>query len=225
MLGLHLDASRPLRLLVTGAHADDIEIGCGASLVRLLREHPSCHVDWLVATACGERAAEARASADAYLSHVSSSRVHIWDFRDGFLPYEGGRLKDRFEEFKTGIAPDLVLTHYRDDRHQDHRLVSDFVWNTFRDAIVLEYEIPKWDGDLGQPNLYVDVQEQDAREKVERLNTHYASQRSRDWWDDETFFSMMRMRGIECRSASRFAEAFYARKVLLNLAANGKVAP
>lgn len=216
VLELSLESGRPLRLMVLGAHADDIEIGCGATVIRLIAANPCLEVDWVVASASGERVDEARASAEAYTDGVARVRIHVWEFRDGFLPYEGPRVKERFEQLKGVSRPDLVLTHYRDDRHQDHRMVSDLTWNTFRDSVVLEYEIPKWDGDMGQPNLYVEVDELAARTKVDRLNFHFPSQHGRDWWDDDTFFSIMRLRGIECRSRSRHAEAFYARKLVMN---------
>lgn len=216
MLGLLLDTAEPLRLMVLGAHADDIEIGCGATVLRLVREYPGIHVDWVVASARGVRDGEARASACAYLRDVPSARVHVWEFRDGFLPYEGPPLKERFEELKAIASPGLVLTHHREDRHQDHRLISDLTWNTFRDSVVLEYEIPKWDGDLGTPNFYVEADEESMRAKLALLNQHFVSQRGRDWWDDDTFSSIMRIRGMECRATSRYAEAFYARKLLMN---------
>ena len=197
MLGLAFDTNRPLRLLVVGAHADDIEIGCGATVIRLLRENPQIEVDWVVASAMEARVGEAEASAGAYLRGVNHARVHVWEFRDGFLPYEGLRVKERFEALKRESSPDVVLTHYRDDRHQDHRLVSDLTWNTFRDSVVLEYEIPKWDGDLGVPNAFVEATEEDALTKVARLNEFFPSQHARDWWDDQTFLSMMRLRGSQ----------------------------
>jgi LmbE family N-acetylglucosaminyl deacetylase len=215
MLGLGLETSRPLRLLVVGAHADDIEIGCGATVLNLLRENPSVEVDWVVVSARGERRDEAAASAAAYLKPIAGARVHLWEFMDGFFPYDGRQVKERFEGLKAACRPDLVLTHYRDDRHQDHSLVSDLTWNTFRDAVVLEYEIPKWDGDIGIPNLFVETDTHIAELKVRLLNEHFPSQHSRDWWDDETFLSIMRLRGIECRAASRLAEAFYARKLIM----------
>lgn len=216
MLGLALTTDHPLRLLVVGAHADDIEIGCGATVLGLVRENPLIEVDWVVASACGGRQDEARNSAEQYLASVHVARTHIWEFRDGFLPYEGGRVKERFEALKSEAAPDLVLTHYREDRHQDHRLVSDLTWNTFRDAVVLEYEIPKWDGDFGAPNLYVEADAECARLKVDLLHKHFVSQRDRDWFDDDMFLGLMRLRGMECRSPSRLAEAFYARKLTLS---------
>ncbi len=221
MLGLSLQNRGPVRLLVVGAHADDIEIGCGATLLRMLRDHAVTEVDWVVASANDERREEAESSAQAYLDGACRARVHTWGFRDGFLPYEGAGVKARFEALKAEVRPDVVLTHYRADRHQDHRLVSELTWNTFRDAVVLEYEIPKWDGDLGTPNLYVAAEEDLARRKVALLNEHFPSQRTRDWFDDETFLSMMRLRGMECRSPSRLAEAFYAHKLVFDPASRG----
>lgn len=222
MLNLIIDSNKPLKLLVVGAHADDIEIGCGATILRIVRENPGLEVDWVVASAREARQGEAQSSAGAFLGCNRRARVHVWDFQDGFLPYSGSAVKEAFESLKSLCRPDLVLTHYRDDRHQDHRLISDLTWNTFRDAMVLEYEIPKWDGDVGNPNVYVKVDAGTAQRKVALLNEHFPSQHSRDWWDDETFLSMMRIRGIECRAESRFAEAFYARKLTLNPIALGE---
>ena len=216
MLGLAFDSSRPLCLMVIGAHADDIEIGCGATVLRLVRENPCAEVEWVVASAVGARAEEARASAAAFLAGAGATSVRVWEFRDGFLPYQAERVKERFEALKAEVRPDVVLTHYRADLHQDHRLVSDLTWNTFRDSLVLEYEIPKWDGDLGAPNLYVEADITVAQQKVDLLHQQFPSQRGRDWFDEQTFFSIMRIRGMECRSPSRLAEAFYARKVLLH---------
>jgi LmbE family N-acetylglucosaminyl deacetylase len=214
MLGLSLDTNRPLRLLVIGAHADDIEIGCGATVLRLVRENPGIEVDWVVASAGGVRCAEAQSSAGAFLQGAATVRLHLWGLRDGFLPYSGEAVKERFEALKRESQPDLVMTHYRADLHQDHRLISDLTWNTFRDAVVLEYEIPKWDGDLGTPNVFVEADAAIAQRKIDLLHEHFASQRSRDWFDDQTFYSLLRIRGMECRSPSRLAEAFYARKLL-----------
>jgi LmbE family N-acetylglucosaminyl deacetylase len=220
MLGLNIQKKRPLKLLIVGAHADDIEIGCGGTVLRILREDPSVEVDWVVTSAPGIRKSEAQSSAEAFLGCSRNARIHIWQYQDGFLPYAGRDVKQSFESLKAECNPDLVFTHYREDRHQDHRLTSDLTWNTFRDSLVLEYEIPKWDGDIGQPNLYVTIERDLADRKVALLNEHFPSQHSRDWWDDETFLSIMRIRGIECRASSRFAEAFYARKLTLNPIAN-----
>jgi LmbE family N-acetylglucosaminyl deacetylase len=203
------------RLLVIGAHSDDIEIGCGATVLRLLRNHPGLEVCWVVFSAHGERGGEARASAEALLDGPGKRDIVIDSFRDGFLPYEGAVVKERFEQLKQRMDPDLILTHYGRDAHQDHRLVSELTWNTFRDHAILEFEIPKYDGDLGAPNFFVRLDEDLVRRKIDHLLTYFPSQRSRRWFTEDLFTSVMRLRGMECNAPSRFAEAFYARKVTL----------
>jgi LmbE family N-acetylglucosaminyl deacetylase len=208
-----------------GAHCDDIEIGAGGTLLEWLRQDRPAVVDWLVLTSTPERAREARASAAAFLEGATSSSVTIHSFRDGFLPYEGAAVKEAFEELKTRVTPDVVFTHARNDRHQDHRLVSDLTWNTFRDQLVLEYEVPKYDGDLGQPNCFVAVSEENAARKWLLLQQHYPSQASHHWFTESTFHGLMRLRGIEARSPSGLAEAFDVRKMTLDLRAEGPVFP
>lgn len=203
-------------MLAVGAHADDIEIGCGGTLIRLLREAADCSIRWVVVSALGEREAEASRSAAAYLSdHHGATEVSLFQHRDGFFPYDGFVIKERFEALKAEVRPDVVFTHFREDRHQDHRLVSELTWNSFRDSMILEYEIAKWDGDLRTPNMYVALERADASLKVERLNSFFASQRSRDWFTDDTFWGLLRIRGVESRAASGFAEGFHARKLSL----------
>jgi LmbE family N-acetylglucosaminyl deacetylase len=217
VLGLTLarpDAAPP-HVLVVGAHADDIEIGCGATILRLIADHPGLSVDWLVLSGHGERTGEAADSAAAFLAGASATRVMVEGFRDGFFPYDGGAVKERFEQLKTEVAPDLVLTHRLEDRHQDHRLVAELTWNTFRDHLVLEYEIPKYEGDLGHPNLYVPVTQEHAERKVELLRKCFPSQAGRAWFSDDTFWATLRLRGIECNAPGRYAEAFQARKLVL----------
>ena len=217
MLGLSLarDPGRPLRVLAIGAHADDIEIGCGATILRLVAEHPGLSVDWLVLSGHGDRAGEAADSAAAFLAGAGATRVMVEGFRDGFFPYDGGAVKERFERLKAEVAPDLVLTHRLEDRHQDHRLVAELTWNTFRDHLILEYEIPKYEGDLGRPNLYVPVGHEHAERKVELLRKCFPSQAGRSWFSDDTFWATLRLRGIECNAPGRYAEAFQARKLVL----------
>jgi len=212
MLTLSLGSEPLTNVLAVGCHADDIEIGCGATIMGLIRSNPGLAVTWLVLAAEGARAEEARASAHAFLSDAGSTQIEILGFRDGYLPADRAAVKDRFEELKS-VAPDLVLTHAREDAHQDHRLACELTWNTFRDHLILEYEIPKWDGDLGRPNLYVPLDESLVASKVELLMTHYASQRAKSWFDPETFRALMRLRGVEC--GARAAEAFIARKVVV----------
>jgi LmbE family N-acetylglucosaminyl deacetylase len=217
MLGLSLEAlARPVeRVLAIGCHADDIEIGCGGTLIALSRARPGLALTWVVLAAPGDRAAEARASAHAFLADSGASDVRIHEFRDSFLPYVGGDVKEVFEGLKD-VRPDLVFTHTRQDLHQDHRLACELTWNTFRDHLILEYEIPKYDGDLGSPNVFVPLEESLVEEKLRILRDHYASQHSKHWFDDELFRGLMRLRGME--SASRYAEAFTCRKLTLQVA-------
>ena len=217
MLGLslaHPDGAPP-RLLAVGAHADDIEIGCGATILRLVAEHPGLSVDWLVLSGHGDRAGEAADSAAAFLAGAGATRVMVEGFRDGFFPYDGGAVKERFERLKAEVAPDLVLTHRLEDRHQDHRLVAELTWNTFRDHLILEYEIPKYEGDLGHPNLFVPLAAELCERKVQLLRKGFPSQAGRYWFTDDTFWAQLRLRGLESRSPSSYAEAFQARKLVL----------
>jgi len=207
-------------VLAIGAHADDIEIGCGGTLLMLTRLHPGLHVTWVVLSAAGERAGEARASAEAFLAGAGGFDLVVRDLRDGFFPY-GPEAKEAFEELKASVDPELVLTHTRDDLHQDHRIACELTWNTFRDHAILEYEVPKLDGDLGRPNVYVELSEPVAREKVELLRRHFPSQAGKHWFDEETFLGLMRLRGLEMRSPSRYAEAFTGRKLALDLGGAG----
>ena len=206
------------RILCLGAHSDDIEIGCGGTLLRLLQEYPGARVQWVVFACTGPRSAEAQASANAFLQGAAESKIVVKDFRDGFLPYTGVQVKEFFETLKP-FDPDLIFTHYRHDLHQDHRLLCELTWNTFRNHLVLEYEIPKYDGDLGQPNLFVELDEPICRRKSEYLLQHFRTQRDRHWFTDETFRSLLRIRGIECRADTSYAEAFYCRKLVLTRSA------
>jgi LmbE family N-acetylglucosaminyl deacetylase len=204
----------PLRsVLAIGAHSDDLEIGCGASILTLTRAWPGLTVHWLVLAADGTRADEAKSSARAFLEEAHHAVVEVLPFRDGFLPFAGCDVKNAFESLKSRVDPQLVLTHTREDLHQDHRFACELTWNTFRDHLILEYEIPKWDGDLGRPNLYVPVEERLVAKKLRLLEEHFGSQRSKDWFDGAVFRGLMRLRGMECRSPSGYAEAFYARKL------------
>jgi LmbE family N-acetylglucosaminyl deacetylase len=216
MLALSLVATdRPLeRVLAIGCHADDVEIGCGATLLALTRARPGVHVTWVVLASPGPRADEARRCADAFLADAAHADVRVHEFRDGFLPYVGGEVKDVFEELKD-VEPDLVFTHAREDLHQDHRLACELTWNTFRDHLILEYEIPKYDGDLGAPNVFVALEEALVEQKLGLLRDHHRSQAGKHWFDDELFRGFMRIRGME--SATRYAEAFTCRKLPLRL--------
>jgi LmbE family N-acetylglucosaminyl deacetylase len=199
-------------ILCLGAHADDIEIGCGGTLLKLTRDHPALNVWWVVFSGEGRRSREARVSARTFLKGAARTKVIIKQFRGSFFPFEGERIKEYFEEIKTAFRPDLVLTHYRDDRHQDHRILSDLAWNTFRSHLILEYEIPKYDGDLGNPNFFVRLDEDLCRKKLEYLSRFFQTQTNKHWFSDDTFLSLMRLRGIECASPTKYAEAFFCRK-------------
>ena len=200
-------------LLCIGAHSDDIEIGCGGTILRLIEENPHVHVHWLVLGASGSRRTEALRSANAFLAGVSTKDIVIKEFRDGFFPHAGAELKEAFEQLKEDCTPDLILTHYRNDLHQDHRLVSELTWNTFRDHLILEYEILKYDGDLGIPNCFVQLKQATCQLKVRNLMECFGSQRSKRWFTEDTFFAMLRLRGVECNAEERYAEAFYGRKL------------
>jgi LmbE family N-acetylglucosaminyl deacetylase len=203
------------RLLLLGSHSDDVEIGCGGTILRLAESSPEIEVVWVVLGAHGERADEALKSAEAFLAAVDAPTILVKDFRDGFFPYVGDTVKDFFEELKRDFAPDLILTHQRHDLHQDHRLVSELTWNTFRDHLILEYEVPKYDGDLGAPNLFVHLTKELSARKVAILLEHFGTQLDRRWFTEYLFLSMMRIRGMESNAPERYAEAFYCRKAVL----------
>ena len=205
-------AGRPLRLLCIGAHSDDVEIGCGGTVLTWLASMSAMEVTWVVLSAEGARASEARGSARALLTRAAARKVIIGNFRDGYLQSQYADVKCFFEDLKGQIDPDVVLTHWLHDRHQDHRLAAELTWNTWRNHLVLEYEIPKYEGDLAPPNAYVAVPSSLARRKVNHLNRYFSSQRSKDWFVADNFLALMRIRGTECRAASGFAEAFHARK-------------
>jgi LmbE family N-acetylglucosaminyl deacetylase len=216
MLNLLLPApaDRPLRVLALGAHPDDIEIGAGGTLARLLEERPATEVHWVVLGATAERAAEARAGASALAGRAGRLEVLIGDLPDGRFPAHFDRLKDRIEALREG-RPDLILVPRLEDRHQDHRLLAEVTWQTFRDQLVLEYEIPKYEGDLGSANLYVPLTEAHVATKLAVLNGAFPSQRDRHWFSDETFRAILRLRGIESNAPSGWAEAFVARKLVI----------
>ncbi|MEY2873329.1 MAG: hypothetical protein RLZZ373_700 [Pseudomonadota bacterium] len=216
MLSLNPAAGRGrLDLLCLGAHSDDIEIGCGGAVLRWLAEVPEVHVTWVVLSAPGERADEARRSAHTLLEGAASVEVVIGDFSDAHFPSETARLKAFLSDIARRTTPDVVLTHRLEDRHQDHRTVGELTWQTWRDHLVLEYEIPKYEGDLGQPNVYVPLPAEIAQRKVQHLMAHFGTQRSKGWFAEATFQGLMALRGIECRAPSGQAEALHARKVVL----------
>lgn len=203
------------RILCLGAHCDDIEIGCGGSLLSLLETHPVDFVQWVVFTSNEERKQEAIKSANAFLKNAKEKEILVFDYRDAFLNYSGMEIKEKFESIKKEIDPDLIFTHYRDDRHQDHKLLSDFTWNTFRQHLILEYEIPKFDGDLGMPNFFIRLNEEHANKKTQIITDSFKSQAGKHWFDKETFQALMRIRGLESACMTKYAEAFYARKMIL----------
>jgi len=198
-------------VLLLGAHSDDIEIGCGGTILKLARARPDLNVLWVVFSANGKRRLEASSSARLFLQGVGQSKVVVKQFKESFFPVQEESIKAYFEVLKKSFEPDIVFTHYRADRHQDHRLLSDLAWNTFRDHLILEYEIPKYDGDLGIPNLFVPLDKAVCRRKARHLCRMFATQKSKHWFSEDTFLALMRLRGIEC--ASPYAEAFHCRKV------------
>ncbi len=204
-------------ILCLGAHADDIEVGAGGTIFSLLGEYPRAHVHWVVLSAAGEREREARASANGFLAAAGSSEVAIHAVRDGFFPAEYGRLKGLFEKLKRIVDPDIILTHRHNDAHQDHRTVAELSSTTFRNHLMLEYEIPKYDPDLGNPNLLVPLSRKCADAKVKALMRHFASQRDRHWFTPDTFYGVMRLRGVQCAAASGFAEGFHVAKFCLKV--------
>ncbi len=217
MLTLSLAHSHgaPKSILCLGAHSDDIEIGCGGSILRLTQLYPDLTVHWVVFSATGTRADEAKASAADFLQYAGQAQVKLYDFQDGFFPYIGGDIKGCFEALKREINPDLIFTHCRHDLHQDHRVIVDLTWNTFRDQLILEYEIPKYDGDLRSPNFFVHLDQATCQRKNDYLMQHFATQTNRYWFTPETFSSVMRLRGVESRSPEGYAEGFYCRKAVI----------
>jgi LmbE family N-acetylglucosaminyl deacetylase len=213
MASLRFDGIK--KVLCLGAHSDDIEIGCGATVLRLIQEQPDIQIYWLVFSARGVRAREAKRSAGDFLRGVRSQWIRTMTFKESYFPSKWPAIKDAFEKVKREFEPDLVLTQYRDDRHQDHRVLSDLAWNTFRNHLVLEYEIPKYDGDLGLPNVYIPVSRELCERKISALLRHFQSQSNKHWFTADTFWALMRLRGIECVARSGFAEAFYGRKLWL----------
>jgi LmbE family N-acetylglucosaminyl deacetylase len=213
-LQLARDGDR-LSVLCLGAHSDDIEIGAGATLLSLMDRGVRLEVNWCVLSGAGDRGNEAKGSAADFLLGAAATQIEVMSFRDGFFPEQGDAIKSWFETLKSRANPDIIFTHRQDDAHQDHRQVCRLTWNTFRDHCIFEYEIPKWDGDLGQPNLYVPVSLGVLERKIDLLISHFGTQRSKQWFDRETFFGLARLRGIECGAPERYAEAFVARKLSL----------
>jgi LmbE family N-acetylglucosaminyl deacetylase len=214
-LTLPFEGSYPLRILCLGAHSDDIEIGCGGTILRLAQQYPRCVFHWVVFSAVGVRSAEAQRAAQLFTGSTTLQGLQLKAFQDGFMPFVGAEIKAVFEELKPAVSPDLIFTHNRKDAHQDHRLLSELTWNTFRDHLILEYEILKYDGDLGQPNVFVPLESQMCQKKVDYIMEVFQSQHIKRWFRAETFLSLMRLRGMECNAPSGYAEAFYSRKLVL----------
>jgi len=209
------DPRRPTRLLCIGAHSDDLEIGCGGTIITWLETFPNVDVTWVVLSADALREKEARKSAAALLRKARQSDVVVGGFRDGFLPAQYSEAKEFFERVKARVDPDIVLTHSLEDRHQDHRLAAELTWNTWRNHAVLEYEIAKYEGDLQPTNLFIEISQARVRRKIAHLMRHFATQHDKSWFSQETFLALMRLRGLECKAASGHAEAFHARKLML----------
>jgi LmbE family N-acetylglucosaminyl deacetylase len=216
-LSLLRDPKAPLQVLCLGAHSDDIEIGCGGTILQLLSGYANVDVRWIVFSSNAEREREARDSAELFLKKAKRKKVIVKSFRDGFFPYDGAQIKESLEGMKKDLKlnPDLIFTHYRDDRHQDHRVISDLTWNTFRRHLILEYEIPKYDGDMGSPNWFVPLKPKVCDRKIKHICEIFKTQQIKGWLTADTFLALMRLRGVECQAADKYAEAFYCRKLTL----------
>ena len=208
-----LDTRTP-SILLLGAHCDDIEIGCGGTVMRLARQFASARFTWVTLSSDAQRAAETRAAAARLLEGTRDAVVRVEQFRGSYFPHDGAAIKDYFEGLKQ-FAPDLILTHCRHDLHQDHRITNELTWNTFRDHLILEYEIPKFDGDLGTPNVFVPLTRADMQRKCDILRECFPSQASRAWFTRDTFEAIARLRGVECNAPQGYAEAFYGRKSII----------
>jgi LmbE family N-acetylglucosaminyl deacetylase len=214
MKEFRIDAIRSI--LCLGAHADDLEIGCGGTILEILTRRPGIDVHWVVFSANDIRAQEAQASAEHFLAAAGRKRIALQDYRDTYFPAAYESIKQYFEEIKRDVAPDLVFTHRREDLHQDHRLIADLTWCAFRDHVILEYEIPKYEGDLGAPNFFVPLEEAVCRRKIEAILASFPSQQDKQWFSADTYWALLRLRGLECHSPSRYAEAFHCRKLRMN---------
>ena len=214
-LNLNGGAGRKLQILCLGSHSDDIEIGCGGTILWLAEQYPKCVFHWVVFSGDAVRLTEAQRAASLFAGSTSLVGPFVKAFPDGFMPFVSGEVKAFFEELKQEVSPDLIFTHNRKDAHQDHRLIAEFTWNTFRNHLILEYEIPKYDGDLGQPALFVPLRAEVCQKKVSYIMDAFQSQHCKRWFQQETFLSLMRLRGMECNAPSGYAEAFYCRKLVL----------
>ncbi|HEY7337753.1 MAG TPA: PIG-L deacetylase family protein [Bryobacteraceae bacterium] len=214
-LNFNGESSRGLQILCLGSHSDDIEIGCGGTILRLSQQYPSAVFHWVVFTGCPTRKAEAQRAAELFVPSRALRGPILKTFSDGFMPFAAAEVKGFFEELKGTISPDLIFTHNRADAHQDHRLIAELTWNTFRNHLILEYEIPKYDGDMGRPGVFVPLDSETCNRKIDYIIESFQSQRDKQWFERETFSSLMRLRGMECNASSGYAEAFYCRKLVL----------
>lgn len=206
---------RPLHILALGAHCDDIDIGCGGAMLSLLARHRNAEVTWVVLGSNPVRERELRASAKRFLRRAGNARVLVHKFRDGFFPAHFAEIKEVFESLKRLPDPDLVFSHHRADLHQDHRVIAELTWNTFRNHLILEYEIPKYEGDLTTPSAYISLTRAQVERKISILWDSYPTQRAKRWFTDETFRGLMRLRGIESGGSTGWAEGFHVSKFLL----------
>lgn len=211
------DGDRPLRVLCLGAHSDDLEIGCGGTLLQLFADGSPIDTLWVVFSGSRSRAEEAGRSSEFWLQSIDQKKIALHDHRDGFFPNERASIKERFEEIKATFEPDIIFTHFRDDLHQDHQVVNQLTWNTFRNHFILEYEIPKYDGDMGSPNVFIPLSELEAKAKASALMEYFGSQANKHWFCEELFLGLMRIRGMESCSPSGYAEGFYARKICVRV--------
>ena len=214
MLKISFDNRHPMKVLCLGAHCDDIEIGCGGTILRLADTMKDASIHWIVFSSEGNRAKEALASARDFLTGTKDKKIILKRFPNSFFPYRGAEIKKYFEQLKRVVNPDIIFTHYRDDLHQDHRLISELTWNTFRNHLILEYEIPKYDGDMGAPNFFVHMDEVVCRDKIDKILRHFPSQKEKSWFTGDTFLSLSRLRGVESNAPENHAEGFYSRKII-----------
>lgn len=203
-----------LNILCLGAHPDDIEIGCGGVILRIIEESVNVHFFWVIFSAEEDRKIEANHGADNFLKKAKSKKIIIEEFRENYFPFIGTSIRDYFAQLKDLYTPDIIFTHYHSDAHQDHRLISNLTWNTFRNHLIFEYEIPKYDGDLGSPNLFFPLSESICQKKIKYILNNFNSQKKKHWFTEDTFWSLLRLRGIESKSPSRYAEAFYCKKII-----------
>jgi LmbE family N-acetylglucosaminyl deacetylase len=213
-LSINKDSESLYKILCLGSHCDDIEIGCGGTILKLIEEYSNIVFYWVVFSSNQQRAKEAVKSANNFLEGAKVENIIINNFRNGFFPFIGAEIKEYFEQLKQEISPDLIFTHYRHDLHQDHRLISDLTWNTFRNHLILEYEIPKYDGDLGSPNFFVHLDESICQKKIQYLLDAFETERQKHWFSEDMFMAIMRLRGVESNSPGKYSEAFYCRKLV-----------